>query len=64
MMTPEDYIGSYNSNDKPEIDAIKQSAKHMIKLIQDLPNEDHRRKAMACSHIEEATMIAIKSIFS
>ena len=63
-MKPEDYIGSFNSNDKEEIDAIKNAAKHMIELIQALPNEDHRRKAIAYTHIEEATMMAVKSIFS
>jgi len=63
-MTPEQIIGSFNSNDKAEINAIKLTAKNLIKLIQDLPNEDNRRKAIAITHIEEATMMAVKSIFS
>lgn len=63
-MSPEDYIGSFNSNDAPEIHQLKDTAKLLIGLIQDLPNEDNRRKAIACSHIEEAAMMAVKSIFS
>ena len=63
-MTPEQVIGSFNPNDDATINAIKVTAKQMIKLIQDLPNDDGRRKAIAITHIEEAAMMAVKSIFS
>ena len=63
-MTPEEVIGSFNPNEKAEINAIKVTAKQMIKLIQDLPNEDNRRKAIAVTHIETAAMFAVKSIYS
>jgi len=63
-MTPEEVIGSFNPNEKAEINAIKVTAKQMIKLIQDLPNEDNRRKAIAITHIETAAMFAVKSIYS
>ena len=63
-MTPEEVIGSFNPNEKAEINAIKVTAKQMIKLIQELPNEDNRRKAIAITHIETAAMFAVKSIYS
>ena len=63
-MTPEEVIGSFNPNEKAEINAIKVTAKQMIKLIQDLPNEDNRRKAIAITYIETAAMFAVKSIYS
>jgi len=62
-MTPEEAIGSFNPNEKAEINAIKVTAKQMIKLIQELPNEDNRRKAIAITHIETAAMFAVKSIY-
>jgi len=64
QMTPEDYIGSFNSNDRDDVDEIKQKAKSLILAIQRLDNTDNRRKAIAYTHIEEATMMAVKSIFS
>jgi len=63
-MTPEGYIGSFNSNDREDIAEIKQKAKDLILAIQRLENSDNRRKAIAITHIEEATMMAVKSIFS
>jgi len=63
-MTPEDYIGSFNSEGRQDVENIKNAAKVMIDMIQKLENDDGRRKAIAITHIEEGTMMAVKSIFS
>ena len=64
IITPENYIGDFNQNDLPEIDSIKKLSKELIDKIQKLENNDYRRKGLACDHIEQATMLAVKSIFS
>jgi len=63
-MTPEGYIGSFNPNDNDYVAEIKVKAKEFIASIQQLENTDSRRKAIAITHIEEAAMMAVKSIFS
>jgi len=63
-MDSEDYIGSFNNNDLEEIAKLKQLAKDFIDQIDMLGNTDERRKGMACDHIEIATMLAVKSIFT
>ena len=65
-MTPEEkseeLIGSFNSNDRQDIAAIKYAAKALVEVVeQSCP--DGRRKAIAMTHIEQATMIAVKSLF-
>ncbi len=63
-MTGKDYIGTYNPNDLDEIKEVKLQAILLIDVINGLDNTDRRRKAVACTHIEEAAMMAVKSIFS
>ena len=63
-MEAEDYIGSYNPNDRDDVTAIKDHAKALIKVIQEVDTKDHRRIAIACTHIEEAAMMAVKSLYS
>lgn len=63
-MTPEEYIGSFNPNDDPNITKTKQLAKDLIAHFQQLPGGDKRRTAIACTKIEEAAMMATKGMFS
>ena len=62
-MDGEDYIGTFNNEDRPEIDRIKRKAANLINMINSHGN-DKRRNAVACTHIEVATMMAVKSIFT
>ena len=63
-MTPEDYIGHFNPDDNASVSDLKNAAKAYIRIIQSLPTFDNRRKAIACTKIEEAAMMAVKSIYS
>jgi len=62
-MKGSDYIGSFNSNDRGDVADIKIAAANLIDLINDA-GIDPRRNAIACTHVEEAAMMAVKSIFS
>lgn len=57
------YIGSFNPSDDPAVTEIKDAAKNLIKMIQ-----THcpvgRRASAACTGIEQAQMIAVKSLFA
>ncbi len=57
------YIGSYNPNDNETIATTKELAKGLIDHIINTDG-DRRRIAMACSKIEEAAMLAVKSLYS
>ena len=58
-----DYIGDYNSNDREDVATIKNVAIRFIDLI-NVHGKDKRRNAIACTKIEEAAMMAVKSIFT
>jgi hypothetical protein len=60
----EQYIGSFNPNDRDDVAQIKTQAKDLIVTIHMLDTVDHRRRAMACTHIEQGAMMAVKSLFS
>ena len=63
-MTGEDYIGTFNPNDREDVAAVKAAATVLIDTIQGLENGDGRRKAHACTQVEAAAMFAVKSIYS
>ena len=63
-MTGEDYIGTFNTLGIEEIDKIKSTAAQLIDLIQNTNSIDTRRKEIACTKIEEGTMMGVKSIFT
>ena len=57
------YIGSFNPSDNQKVADIKADAKNLIDVIQ-----THcpygRRSSAACTQIEQAAMIAVKSLFA
>lgn len=57
-------IGSFNSNDRDDVATIKAAAKYLIVAIHTAETKSPRRVAIACTHIEEAAMMAVKAIFA
>ena len=61
-MRGSDYIGVCDSDGRDEVEFIKMSAANMIDdIISRTPRG--RRRAIAITHIEEAVMMVVKSIF-
>jgi len=58
-----DVIGTFNNESKAPIDEIKKRAAELIDLIQ-VTGLNGRHNAIATTHIETATMFALKSIFT
>jgi len=56
-------IGSFNNEGRKDVAAIKEAAIALIDLIVEHGNDPYRNER-AANHIEEAAMLAIKSIFS
>jgi hypothetical protein len=63
MKTGIEYIGTFNNESKEEIDVLKAHAAQFIDLIMQ-HGKDERRNIIAATHVEEAAMMAVKSIFS
>lgn len=61
-MSGGDYIGDYNPDDSEAVMNIKTTA---IKLIDTFVYycPEGRRRDLACNHIEEAAMLAVKSLY-
>ncbi len=59
----ENMIGSHNPSDSQDVAAIKKAAKGMIEVIL-MSCPSGRRKSIALNHIEEAAMMAVKSLFA
>ena len=57
------YIGSFNPSDDPAVTEIKDAAKQLIHLIQ-AHCPVGRRASAACTGVEQAQMIAVKSLFA
>lgn len=57
------YIGSFNPSDSPAVTEIKDASKALIEVIQ-RNCVFGRRSAAACTGIEQAQMIAVKSLFA
>lgn len=55
-------IGDFNPNDRDDVAAIKNAAKNMIETISE-HTPAGRRRSIAITHIEEAVMMAVKSLF-
>lgn len=56
-------IGTFNNENRSDVDRIKEKASELVDLIEDL-GKDPRRKAAAITDIEKGTMMAVKSLFS
>ena len=63
VQDPDYYIGSFNPSDSQAVDDIKASAKNLITMIQ-IHCPVGRRASAACTGIEQAQMIAVKSLFA
>jgi hypothetical protein len=55
-------IGTFNNENRNDVDKIKEKASELVDLI-DLLGKDPRRKAAAITDIEKGTMMAVKSLF-
>lgn len=62
-MSGVDYIGTFNNEAREDVAEVKEAAATLIDMIQ-LYGHDPRRNAIATTHIEEAAMMAVKSIFT
>lgn len=62
MSKGEEVIGSFNPNGNPDVEAIKKKSIELINLIEEL-GKDPRRKAIAITGVEQAQMMAVKSLF-
>lgn len=58
-----DYIGTFNNEARADVYVIKGCAAELINHINHY-GKDKRRNAIACTHVEEAAMMAVKSIFA
>lgn len=58
-----DLIGTFNNESRDDVALIKQKAAEFIDII-NIYGQDRRRNAIACTHIEEAAMMAVKSVFN
>ena len=58
-----DYVGTFNNEAREDVAELKKMAAELIDLVQ-LYGHDARRNAIATTHIEEAAMMAVKSIFA
>lgn len=59
----EKVIGSFNPSDSDVVTNIKTSAKALIEDI-DQACPDGRRKTVAITQVEQAAMMAVKSLFA
>jgi len=62
VTTGEAFIGSFNPNDLDTVAELKNRSKQLINCIDAFGN-DGRRKAIAITKVEEAQMMAVKSLF-
>ena len=63
MTRGQEIIGTFNVSSKNEVDLIKRKAAELIDLIE-VYGKCPRRKAIAITGIEQAQMMAVKSIFA
>lgn len=56
-------IGTFNNENRSDVDEIKAKASELVDLIEAL-GKDPRRKATAITDIEKGTMMAVKSLFN
>lgn len=58
-----DVIGTFNNESREDVAEIKKAASEFIDMI-NKHGVDGRRNSIAVTHVEQATMMAVKSIFS
>lgn len=59
----EQIIGTFNSENRNDVDLIKEKAIELVNLIED-KGKDPRRKAAAITQIELGVMMGVKSLFN
>ena len=57
-----DYIGTVTHETRADVSVIKSCAAELINHINNY-GQDKRRNAIACTHVEEAAMMAVRSLF-
>lgn len=62
MTKGEQIIGRFNSENRSDVDLIKEKAIELVNLIEE-KGKDPRRKATAITQIELGVMMAVKSLF-
>ena len=62
MTKGEQIIGKFNAQSASDVNLIKEKATELVNLIEEL-GKDPRRKATAITHVETASMYAVKSLF-
>ena len=62
MSKGEQIIGTFNNENRSDIDLIKEKAIELVNLIEE-KGKDPRRKASAITQIEFGVMMAVKSLF-
>lgn len=63
METGMDLIGVFNNESREDVALIKQKAAEFVDII-NAYGQDKRRNVIANTHIEQAAMMAVKSVFS
>lgn len=59
----EELIGTFNNESRDDVALIKQRTAELVDMV-NVYGQDRRRNAIACTHLEEAAIMAVKSIFS
>src|SRR5690606_20148804 len=62
MSKGEQIIGTFNSENRTDVDLIKEKAIELVNLIEE-KGKDPRRKEAAITQIELGVMMAVKSLF-
>jgi len=62
MTKGEQIIGTFNSENRNDVDLIKEKAIELVNLIEE-KGKDPRRKAAAITQIELGVMMGVKSLF-
>ena len=62
MSKGEQIIGTFNSENRTDVDLIKEKAIELVNLIEE-KGKDQRRKAAAITQIELGVMMGVKSLF-
>jgi len=53
----------FNPSNNDLVDAIKAAANELAEVVSKLPDGSERRRAISLTHIEAASMFAVKGIF-
>ena len=61
--TGEAIIGTFNPDDRPDVAEIKKAAIDFIDML-NITCPQGRRQHIAITHVEQAAMMAVKSLFN